>query len=55
MKKTIALLLVLIMGIMTLLAGCGGGGAAGDGDKPMVVGYSNFSSKFSPFRIGQSL
>ena len=49
MKKTIALLLVLIMGIMTLLAGCGGGGAAGDGDKPMVVGYSNFSSKFSPF------
>ena len=27
-------------------AGCSGGGS---GDKPLVVGYSNFSSKFSPF------
>jgi peptide/nickel transport system substrate-binding protein len=33
-----------------ILSGCGGGGgAAGAGDTPMVVGYSNFSSKFSPF------
>ena len=33
-----------------ILSGCGdGGGAAGSGDTPMVVGYSPFSSKFSPF------
>ena len=35
-----------------VLAGCGGGSAGGEGgasDTPMVVGYSPFSSKFSPF------
>ena len=33
------------------LAGCGGSGsgAGGASDTPMVVGYSNFNSKFSPF------
>ena len=50
MKKTIALVLALLM-CLALFAGCGssknGGGAASD--KPLVVGYSNFSSKFSPF------
>ena len=38
-----------------VLAGCGGsgdggnGGGAGSSDTPLVVGYSPFSSKFSPF------
>lgn len=44
-KKRLALLLCLVMVTMTVLTGCGSGG----GSKPMVVGYSNFSSKFSPF------
>ena len=47
MKKKLALLLALVMVCVSVLAGCGGGG--GSSDKPMVVGYSNFSSKFSPF------
>ena len=38
---------------MGILAGCGGGsssgGAGGASDTPLVVGYSPFSSKFSPF------
>ena len=46
MKKKLALLLALVMVCISVLAGCGGGGSA---DKPLVVGYSNFSSKFSPF------
>ena len=46
MKKKLALLLALVMVCISVLSGCGGGGSA---DKPMVVGYSNFSSKFSPF------
>ena len=44
MKKRLALFLCLAM-MVTALAGCGGGGS----DKPLVAGYSNFSSKFSPF------
>ena len=46
MKKRLALLLALVMVCVSVLAGCSGGGS---GDKPLVVGYSNFSSKFSPF------
>ena len=46
MKKKLALLWALVMVCISVLSGCGGGGSA---DKPMVVGYSNFSSKFSPF------
>ena len=46
MKKKLSLLLALVMVCVSVLAGCSGGGSA---DKPMVVGYSNFSSKFSPF------
>ena len=44
MKKRLALLLVLAM-CLGMLAGCGSKAS----DKPLVVGYSNFSSKFSPF------
>ena len=37
-------------GMMSMLAGCGGsGGSGGSSDTPLVVGYSPFSSKFSPF------
>ena len=51
-KRTLALLLALVMSL-SLLAGCGNqdntsGGAATD-ETPLVVGYSPFSSKFSPF------
>ena len=46
MKKKLALLLAMVMVCISVLAGCGGGGSA---DKPLVGGYSNFSSKFSPF------
>ncbi|MBR2540051.1 MAG: ABC transporter substrate-binding protein [Mogibacterium sp.] len=50
MKKRLALLLALVMVCVSVLASCGGaGGGSGSGDKPLVVGYSNFSSKFSPF------
>ena len=48
MKKKLALLLALVMVCISVLAGCGGGGSS-SADKPLVVGYSNFSSKFSPF------
>lgn len=34
--------------MLGFLSGCGNG-AGGSSDTPMVVGYSNFSSKFSPF------
>jgi len=46
MKKKLALLMALVMVCLSALAGCSGGSSA---DKPLVVGYSNFSSKFSPF------
>ena len=48
MKKKLALLLALVMVCVGVLSACGGG-ASGGGDKPLVVGYSPFSSKFSPF------
>ena len=43
MKKLFALLLALAM-VTCLFAGC-----KSSGDTPLVVGYSPFSSKFSPF------
>ena len=46
MKKTLAIILILSMCLFAFV-GCGGG--AGTDEKPLVVGYSNFSSKFSPF------
>ena len=55
MKRTIALVLALVL-CLALFAGCGSKQTASgseepaaSGDKPLVVGYSNFSSKFSPF------
>ena len=48
-KRTLALLLALVMSL-SLLAGCGdGGGGSTDDTTPLVVGYAPFSSKFSPF------
>ena len=51
-KRTLALLLALVMSL-SLLAGCGTqgntSGGATTGETPLVVGYSPFSSKFSPF------
>ena len=51
--RTLALLLALVMSL-SVLAGCGDqNGNTSDGntgsDTPLVVGYSPFSSKFSPF------
>ena len=43
MKKSLAIILCLAM-LLGVLAGC-----SGANDKPLVAGYSNFSSKFSPF------
>ena len=60
MKKVLALMLALAM-VLTVFAACGktkDNGTAtdagntdvvSDNSKPLVVGYSNFSSKFSPF------
>ena len=45
-RKRLALMLCLVMVGVAVLTGCSGGSS---GDKPLVVGYSNFSSKFSPF------
>ena len=52
-KRTLALLLALVMSL-SLLAGCGdqgntSGGTTTNDTTPLVVGYSAFSSKFSPF------
>ncbi len=55
LSKVLALLLAALM--VFALAACGkgsdtpsgSGSASVDGDTPLVVGYSNFSSKFSPF------
>ena len=49
MKKLFAIVLALVM-VATAFAGCSGKTEkAAKNDKPLVVGYSNFSSKFSPF------
>ena len=50
-KRTLALLLALVMSL-SLLAGCGDQGNTSGSttdETPLVVGYSPFSSKFSPF------
>ena len=46
-KRIIAVLLSALM--LFSLVGCGDKGSGGANDTPMVVGYSNFSEKFSPF------
>ena len=53
MKKILAIVLSLAL-IVAVFAGCKGKNGGDNGDKaentkPLVVGYSNFSSKFSPF------
>ena len=49
MKKTLVIVLALAM-VMTAFVGCGGGSNGGEASQdPLVVGYSYFSSKFSPF------
>jgi peptide/nickel transport system substrate-binding protein len=45
MKKILAIVVALVM-FVTIFAGCAG---KANNSKPLVVGYSNFSSKFSPF------
>ena len=47
MKKLLAIVLALVL-VVCAFAGCSGKKQAAN-DKPLVVGYSNFSSKFSPF------
>ena len=48
-KRVLSLLLIAVMAV-GMLAGCGGNeGTTGDNTTPLVVGYSPFSSKFSPF------
>ncbi len=56
-KKCLALILAIMM-VAAVFAGCKETGEPGDGgkknsDTPLVVGYSRFSQKFSPF-FGQS-
>jgi len=46
MKKILAIVLALAL-IVTVFAACGT--KKPNNDKPLVVGYSNFSEKFSPF------
>lgn len=48
MKKVLAVLLALVM-VVTVFAACNKKPAKEENSKPLVVGYSNFSSKFSPF------
>ena len=45
-RKRLALVLCLVMVGVAVLTGCSGSSSS---DKPLVVGYSNFSSRFSPF------
>ncbi len=55
MKKILALLLSALMAVS--MVGCSGGSSTGttastggsEKEKPLVVGYSNFNEKFSPF------
>ena len=51
MKKRVLSLLLVAMMAVGMLAGCGDNGASSNGENttPLVVGYSPFSSKFSPF------
>jgi ABC-type oligopeptide transport system substrate-binding subunit len=50
MKRILAIVLALVL-VVTAFAGCQKkpGNDGKTSDKPLVVGYSNFSSKFSPF------
>ena len=48
MKKILAVLLVLVM-VLSVFAACSKTEKKAENDKPLVVGYSHFSSKFSPF------
>ena len=49
MKKVLAILLALVM-VLSVFAACSKKPAKpAENQKPLVVGYSNFSSKFSPF------
>ena len=50
MKRILAIVLALVL-VVTAFAGCQKkpGNDGQTSDKPLVVGYSNFSSKFSPF------
>jgi len=49
MKKVLAILLALVM-VLTVFAACGKKTEKKpEEQKPLVVGYSNFSQKFSPF------
>lgn len=47
-KKILALILAVVM-CMCLFVGCGNDEPTEDNDTPLVVGYSPFNSKFSPF------
>ena len=48
MKRKMVIVLALALVVcLAVFAGCSDAGTGGD--KPLVVGYSNFSSKFSPF------
>ena len=48
MKRKMVIVLALALVVcLAVFAGCSDAGT--DGSKPLVVGYSNFSSKFSPF------
>ena len=49
MKRFLAIVLAVTL-IFSVFAGCSGkSGEKANDSKPLVVGYSNFSSKFSPF------
>lgn len=48
LRKIVALLLAVVM-CLGLFAACGGNGTKPQSTTPLVVGYSPFSEKFSPF------